>query len=240
MKRIIALTLIFVIMLSTPVFAQGSLSGNTLYFEAPASVSEHTFTVSADELALYHNDSAIHYYSFIFGNLTVRADKNCFYAHSLDRVEFKISERSFGATYFYKNGEFEVVNEVVNPLRYTLTSSGTSLHNVAKFGDEIINCTLSDENCFIFETKRLGVFTPIVFEFPDVPKTEWYYSFVNRAGAYGLVSGYEDGSFNPLKQVTRAELAAMIVSATDHIISYRKDESKTFSDVDTDERRSDE
>ena len=231
MKKITAFILVFAIILCMPVFAQGTLSGNTLYFEAPASNPEHTFTLPADELALFHSDSAIHYYSFNFGNLTVRADKNCFYAHNLDRIEFKISERSFDATYFYKDGNFEVISEVVNPLRFTLSGVGMSLHNVAKFGEEIVNCLDSNENQFVFETKKLGSFTPIVFEFPDVAKAEWYYSYVNRAGAYGLVSGYEDGSFIPLKQVTRAELAAMIVSATDHIISYRKDESKTFTDV---------
>ena len=50
---------------------------------------------------------------------------------------------------------------------------------------------------------------------------------INTLAVYGLVSGYEDGSFRPEETVTRAEFAAMVASALD----LRTPEQNYFSDV---------
>lgn len=49
--------------------------------------------------------------------------------------------------------------------------------------------------------------------FTDVKGDEWYTGVVGAAKAAGLVDGYEDGSFKPNAQITREELAAMVVRA---------------------------
>ncbi|WP_310549886.1 S-layer homology domain-containing protein [Paenibacillus glufosinatiresistens] len=44
----------------------------------------------------------------------------------------------------------------------------------------------------------------------DVPSASWYAATVRSAQAYGLVSGYADGSFQPAASISRAEAAAIL------------------------------
>jgi len=46
--------------------------------------------------------------------------------------------------------------------------------------------------------------------FSDVDGTEWYADYVTKAYAFGLILGYEDGTFRPNALVTRAEAVTMI------------------------------
>ncbi len=46
--------------------------------------------------------------------------------------------------------------------------------------------------------------------FSDVPADEWYTAAVEWAASVGLVNGYEDGTYAPLKAVTRQELSAIL------------------------------
>jgi len=46
--------------------------------------------------------------------------------------------------------------------------------------------------------------------FSDVEETAWYSRYVEKAAAFGLVTGYSDGTFRPEKDVTRAEAVVMI------------------------------
>jgi hypothetical protein len=45
--------------------------------------------------------------------------------------------------------------------------------------------------------------------FPDVPADAWYAEAVAYCASAGLMVGREDGTFDPLAPVTRAELAAL-------------------------------
>ena len=47
--------------------------------------------------------------------------------------------------------------------------------------------------------------------FRDVKENLWYTESINKWGQSNIIGGYEDGSFRPKKEVTRAELAAIIV-----------------------------
>lgn len=49
--------------------------------------------------------------------------------------------------------------------------------------------------------------------FPDVDPTEWYYGYVEGAVKHGLVIGYPDGTFQPLGNITLAEILTVIVRA---------------------------
>ncbi len=47
--------------------------------------------------------------------------------------------------------------------------------------------------------------------FTDVPANEWYAGFVTFASQNGIVAGYPDGSFGPGNNITRAEVAKIVV-----------------------------
>ena len=47
-------------------------------------------------------------------------------------------------------------------------------------------------------------------KFNDVPETHWAAAFIAQAAAAGIVKGYEDGSFKPGGNITRAEGIAMV------------------------------
>lgn len=49
--------------------------------------------------------------------------------------------------------------------------------------------------------------------FPDVPESKWYAKYVEAASELGLITGYEDGTFRPERNITRAE-ACTIVNRT--------------------------
>lgn len=46
--------------------------------------------------------------------------------------------------------------------------------------------------------------------FLDIKDKDWYSQMVNTAAKAGLIEGFEDGTFRPLLQVTREQMAAMI------------------------------
>ncbi|MCA0985203.1 S-layer homology domain-containing protein [Halobacillus yeomjeoni] len=47
------------------------------------------------------------------------------------------------------------------------------------------------------------------------PENDWFYSAVTAASNQGLVNGYPNGEFKPNKEISRQEMAVMIVRATD-------------------------
>lgn len=49
--------------------------------------------------------------------------------------------------------------------------------------------------------------------FSDVPKSEWYYSYVTDLTTSGVLSGYEDGTFRPKNTVTLGEALKMIMTS---------------------------
>ncbi len=49
--------------------------------------------------------------------------------------------------------------------------------------------------------------------FIDVTKDAWYYDAISIASEYGLISGYDDGTFKPTDKVTREQAMVMIARA---------------------------
>jgi N-acetylmuramoyl-L-alanine amidase len=69
-----------------------------------------------------------------------------------------------------------------------------------------------------------------VMRFKDVPETHWAYKAIEELAEKGITKGYEDGSFKPLGNVTRAEIAVMLARSSKHYdasVSY----SNPFDDV---------
>ncbi len=52
--------------------------------------------------------------------------------------------------------------------------------------------------------------------FKDVKDGEWYTDYISLASAYGLLKGYPDGKFYPDREVTYAEVVAMILRSLGH------------------------
>ncbi|KQO10848.1 Ig-like domain-containing protein [Paenibacillus sp. Leaf72] len=55
-------------------------------------------------------------------------------------------------------------------------------------------------------------------KFSDVQAGSWYAGYTETAAAYGLITGYADGTFGPLKTITREEAIAIIARA----VAYTK------------------
>ena len=46
--------------------------------------------------------------------------------------------------------------------------------------------------------------------FSDVPAGEWYADYVSLCAGYGIINGYEDGTFRPQAEITRAEFMKLL------------------------------
>jgi N-acetylmuramoyl-L-alanine amidase len=52
--------------------------------------------------------------------------------------------------------------------------------------------------------------------FSDIAPSDWYAGVVAAAAQAGIINGYEDGTFRPDRQITREELAAMVIRAMNY------------------------
>lgn len=68
--------------------------------------------------------------------------------------------------------------------------------------------------------------------FPDVKRSAWYYGFVETAAQMGLVSGDANGLFRPVKEMTRAEFAAVMANCLGADLPARA--PSAFTDVPAD------
>ncbi|MDQ5822720.1 MAG: S-layer homology domain-containing protein [Chloroflexota bacterium] len=59
----------------------------------------------------------------------------------------------------------------------------------------------------------VGLHSPTVPTFADVPGSHAFYRYVETAANLGLIGGYEDGSFKPDAPVSRAQVAKIVVKA---------------------------
>nr|WP_275690991.1 glycerophosphodiester phosphodiesterase family protein [Paenibacillus aceris] len=62
--------------------------------------------------------------------------------------------------------------------------------------------------------RALGLdYAASTIDFKDITANDWFGQAVGTAAAAGLLSGYEDGTFRPNKEITREEQAAMVIRA---------------------------
>jgi len=71
--------------------------------------------------------------------------------------------------------------------------------------------------------------TPQTPTFNDAGTDFWAYSYIETAVAHGVISGYDDGSFRPYKDVTRAQVAKMVVVSREWVMDTP--DYGTFTDV---------
>lgn len=83
------------------------------------------------------------------------------------------------------------------------------------------------------ETSTTSTETTSTASFSDVSGDELYYNSVMTLNAMGVIKGYEDGSFKPEQNVTRAEFTAMLMRVLKlGSIGSTTTENLPFSDVD--------
>lgn len=58
-----------------------------------------------------------------------------------------------------------------------------------------------------------AITTPVLATFSDVDGTEPYAAAISSLNSLGIINGYEDGTFRPLNNVTRAEFTALLLRA---------------------------
>ncbi|HZD60627.1 MAG TPA: S-layer homology domain-containing protein [Anaerolineae bacterium] len=78
-------------------------------------------------------------------------------------------------------------------------------------------------------TQPVTIQTPTIFT--DVPADAWYESSVDALVAKSIISGYPDGTFRPLNNITRAEFAKMVILAIGE--SPTTNTASSFTDVAT-------
>jgi uncharacterized protein YkwD len=85
---------------------------------------------------------------------------------------------------------------------------------------------------FILFAALLSLFTSIIYaasKYPDVSNNHWAFDEIEYLSNEGVISGYEDGSFQPSRLISRAEAAIMLVRALKYDKENRPDPN--FSDV---------
>ncbi|MGG4496669.1 S-layer homology domain-containing protein [Brevibacillus reuszeri] len=66
--------------------------------------------------------------------------------------------------------------------------------------------------------------------FSDVPRNHWAYKEITEMAEKGIIKGYDNKTFRPNNEVTRAEFAKIMIAAADVDID-KKSVSQTFKDV---------
>jgi hypothetical protein len=66
--------------------------------------------------------------------------------------------------------------------------------------------------------------------FTDVPPSNPFWAFVERAYAHGVISGYSDHTFRPGNDVTRGQMAKFVANAADYTEAIPPTR-QTFTDV---------
>jgi len=91
--------------------------------------------------------------------------------------------------------------------------------------------TLSREHAAVILSRVFNLDTSVAStqQFKDVPKTHRYYNEINAIASANLVGGKGDGTFDPAGQLTRAQMAAILVKA----YKLSGESSKKFKDVPT-------
>lgn len=77
--------------------------------------------------------------------------------------------------------------------------------------------------------QSMGLTEKGTVDFKDVKSTDWFYDDVSIAMGKGYVNGFEDGTFHPSDEVTRAQAAVMISNAND-LKSDSSAEKSNFTD----------
>jgi hypothetical protein len=93
------------------------------------------------------------------------------------------------------------------------------------------------DDFFKSSRKAMNSFKTSRQTFNDTPSSEWYYSDVRELNSRGVIKGYEDKSFKPGKEITRAEFLTMILRGFDdnNFEKNYANAASNFKDVNSDD-----
>lgn len=91
--------------------------------------------------------------------------------------------------------------------------------------------TREEAATMIMVSLEINPATPASATFPDVPLSSWSSKWIEAAAQRGYLKGYSDGTFGPGKNITRAEMASILVKIVSDKTVTRNAELKDFVDV---------
>lgn len=65
----------------------------------------------------------------------------------------------------------------------------------------------------VTQTYNIEINSSNLVSFSDIPETHWAYEFIQALASNNIVGGYEDGTYGPNKNATRAEFTKFIINA---------------------------
>ena len=102
---------------------------------------------------------------------------------------------------------------------FTLSTGATAYVNGVKLvsGETVLDCTNDVKIKVLSEDgKTSNIYTlkvTVSAQFSDIKESDWYYDNVMRAVELGILSGYTDGTFRPMNNITRRDFAIMLAQA---------------------------
>jgi hypothetical protein len=77
------------------------------------------------------------------------------------------------------------------------------------------NITRSEFSVMLAKAMKLDSTVTSNTYFPDVKSTDWFAGYVNSVASFRIFNIYGDGTFHPNEEITREDMAVMIVRALD-------------------------
>ena len=97
------------------------------------------------------------------------------------------------------------------------------------------NMTRAEFVKIMVESQSYNVYAVQSAAFTDTDPSDWFYAVVSFAHSKGLVSGYNDNSFKPNNDISRAEAIELLVNASGYSDADTTDLNHSFYDVDGDD-----
>ena len=201
---------------NTPVWLRINKTGNKVTAEYSQDGAEW-LKVGEEETDLSEN-----YYFGLFG-----ASAEDFKVSEFKLSDFRISNGTFSDLAGFEWAEPAIANLTQQGI---VSGDGTGSYNPE------LNVTRAEFSKMLvgaYEAKNPNaVITEGEPSFADVDKSEWYSEYINKAYGYGLINGTTELTFEPDRNVTREEMAAMICRAVDGATAVYGDLTEEFSDAD--------
>ena len=104
----------------------------------------------------------------------------------------------------------QIVTIKINNVKVKLDARGNFKSDVSlKIGKNSLTVEGFDKNDKLVEAEKLRILRLITY--PDVASNYWTYVPISYIGTLNIIKGYPDGTFRPDGNITRAELATLLV-----------------------------
>ena len=150
----------------------------------------------------------------------------------------KVGDRYYAVIHSLTNGTYAVVR---NPLQFIDVENHWAKAAVNNMGSRIVVNGIGNGMYYPDQDITRAEFAAIIVRglglslsqknslFTDVGTTAWYRSAVQTAYEYGLINGFEDGTFRPNEKITREQ--AMLIMSKAMIITGLKESATRQSNV---------